>query len=92
MNPKYPNFKEFDFIIAMPSDSTHIAMIDEEKGNIWDVKRKNLVRSVMKWNGVCTHNGKFGLYAPNRGGLELLELKTGKSTWLSDASSYVFVT
>jgi len=35
------------------------------------------VRSVYRWNGVCSANGKFGLYAPDRGGLELLDLKTG---------------
>lgn len=32
-----------------------------------------------KWGGQCTKDGKHGLYAPGRGGLELIELKHGKS-------------
>ena len=78
MNPKHPNLKEWEFLIAMPSDATHVALFDEEKGTVFDVKKKSFIRAVMKWQGVCTHNGKYGLYAPNRGGLELLEIKTGK--------------
>ena len=34
---------------------------------------------VHRWNGVCTSNGKYGLYAPARGGLELINLKTGST-------------
>ena len=79
MTPKYANFQDFSHIIAMPNDAHQIALIDPEKGNIWDIKKKGLVRSILKWNGECTHNGKFGLYAPNRGGLEIIELKHGKT-------------
>lgn len=32
-----------------------------------------------KWGGHVTRDGKYGLYAPGRGGLELLELKHGRS-------------
>jgi WD40 repeat protein len=78
MTPKYSNYKEYSHLVAMPNEHNHIALIDSEKGNIWDVKKKSFVRSVAKWNGVCTSNGKYGLYAPNRGGMEMLELKTGK--------------
>ena len=31
----------------------------------------------MRWNGVCSADGRYGLCAPDRGGLELLDLKTG---------------
>ena len=34
--------------------------------------------TLKKWNGVCTQNGRYGLYAPKDGGMELLELKGGK--------------
>lgn len=37
------------------------------------------MRCVPKWNGSCTRDGKFGLYAPTRGGLELLELRKGST-------------
>jgi len=35
------------------------------------------VRSIKNWNGKFTSDDKYGLYAPTRGGLELLELKNG---------------
>lgn len=54
-------------------------MIDEEKANVWDVKKKVFVRSVARWNGTCTRDGKYGLHAPTRGSLDLLDLKTGKT-------------
>ncbi len=79
MTPKYHNYKNFSQIIAMPNEPNHVALIDDEKGNIWDIKKKSFVRSVNRWNGVCSSNGKQGLYAPNRGGLELIELKNGKT-------------
>lgn len=31
----------------------------------------------MRWNGVYSTDGELGLCAPERGGLELLDLKTG---------------
>ena len=43
-----------------------IALIDDEKGVICDIKKRTVVRMVKRWNGVCTQNGKYGLYAPNR--------------------------
>jgi NACHT domain- and WD repeat-containing protein len=37
------------------------------------------VRAIHRWNGVCSANGQLGLYAPDRGGLEVLDLKTGNT-------------
>ena len=79
MPPKYNNYIDYSHLVAMPNDPNLIALIDSEKGNIWDIKKKAFVKSIMRWNGVCTHNGKWGLFAPNRGGLELLEMRTGKT-------------
>lgn len=76
--PKYPDYKDFNKVIAVPNEGHHIALIDSEKGNIWDIKKKSFVKTVPKWNGVCTSTGRYGLFAPNRGGLELLDLKNGK--------------
>ncbi|KAK2159956.1 hypothetical protein LSH36_143g06049 [Paralvinella palmiformis] len=77
--PKYNNYKEFHQLIAMPNEPNHVALIDADKGNFWDIKKKCFVRSIQRWNGICSSNGKYGLYAPNRGGLEMLDLKTGKT-------------
>ncbi|CAH1788936.1 unnamed protein product [Owenia fusiformis] len=70
---------EFNFMVAMPHDPNQIAIIDNEKGCIYDLKKKSITRQIQRWNGQCTANGKYGLYAPTRGGLELLELRHGKT-------------
>lgn len=76
---RYNNYKPVQSLRAMRHDPHQIVLVDEEKGNIIDLKRKTVTRSVNRWNGMAMKNGKFGLYAPNRGGLELLELRTGKT-------------
>lgn len=58
----------------MPNDPSQIAIIDNNKGVIFDIKKKSAVKSINKWNGVVNSTGKYGLYAPTRGGLELLAL------------------
>ena len=77
---KYPNYREYLSVVAMPHDPNQVAVIDDEKGNILDLKKKTLVRSVARWNGMATSDGKKGLFAPSRGGLEILDIKTGKTT------------
>ena len=71
---KYNNYQEFHTIISMPSEAQLIGIIDNDKGVIYDIKKKSAVRTVNKWNGVVNPSGKYGLYAPTRGGLELLAL------------------
>ena len=56
-----------------------MALIDPDKGNILDIKSKKFVRSLPRWGGRCTSDGRYGLVAPARGGLEVIELKHGKS-------------
>lgn len=74
---QYPNYIDFKTIVPMHKNPQHIALIDSEKGNILNIKEKKLVRSIPKWNGKATKDDKYGLYAPTRGGLEVLDLKTG---------------
>lgn len=71
---KYNNYMEFHQLVAMPKEPQQIAIIDGSKGVIFDIKKKAPVRSVNKWNGVVNPSGKYGLYAPTIGGLELLSL------------------
>uniref|UniRef100_T1J835 NACHT domain-containing protein n=1 Tax=Strigamia maritima TaxID=126957 RepID=T1J835_STRMM len=68
--PKYPKMKEVSHLVAMPNRSSYVALIDPDKGNIIDIKNKKLVRSIVR---------KYGLYAPSRGGLELIELRHGNT-------------
>ena len=74
----YTDYLNYTHIVAMQKDAHLVALIDEEKGNFIDLKKKTYTRSVKKWNGICTQNGRYGLYAPKGGGMELLELKGGK--------------
>lgn len=73
------NFQEVLAIVSLPHKPSQIGIIGSEKGSIIDIKTKRHVRSVPKWNGNCTRDGKYGLYAPTRGGLELLELRKGST-------------
>ena len=54
-----------------------VALIDQEKGNIMDIKNKKFVRSIPDWGGITTSCGRYGLYAPSKGGLDLLDLRSG---------------
>lgn len=67
------------FIVAMPHRSNLVAVINPDKGMLFDIRTKKLLKSIPKWGGFCTKDGKYGLYAPTRGGLELIELKKGSS-------------
>ncbi len=42
------------------------------------MRDKKFVKTIQKWNGHATKDDKFGLYAPGRGGLEVIDLKNGK--------------
>lgn len=86
------NIKEVLTMTAMPNKPHHIAVISSEKGSIFDIKTKRHVRSIPKWNGTCTRDGKFGLYAPSRGGLEMLELRKGTTvkTFIPKVAEGVF--
>ncbi|KDQ84119.1 Leucine-rich repeat and WD repeat-containing protein [Zootermopsis nevadensis] len=69
--------KDVGMLIAMPHKAHLVATIDPDKGTILDIRKKHILRTVPKWSGGCTKDGRYGLYAPSRGGLELLELKRG---------------
>lgn len=50
----------------MPHKANQVAVISSEKGSIVDIKSKKHVRSIPKWGGHITKDGKCGLYAPTR--------------------------
>ena len=80
-----------------------VALIDQDKGNIMDIKNKKYVRAIPVWGGACSSDGRYGtyfkiswlfiklllkniffylnlflgLYAPSRGGLDILDLRHG---------------
>ncbi|KAI3386911.1 hypothetical protein SNEBB_004259 [Seison nebaliae] len=76
----FPGFnKFFTEIVALPHTSAFLGLIELEKGNIVNFKDKRFIRTVQKWNGAITTNGKYGLFAPARGGLEIIDMKNGQT-------------
>lgn len=79
-------------MVAMPNKPNLVALVDAEKATILDIKGKRAGRTIPRWGGCCTRDGKFGLYAPSRGGLELVELKKGSTvrTFIPKVAEGVF--
>lgn len=50
----------------MPHKAHLLAVITTDKGAIIDIRNKKHLRTIPKWGGNCTKDGKFGLYAPSR--------------------------
>lgn len=75
---KYPAFKEVLKLVALPDKPSVVAMIDVDKGNLIDISQKKFVKSIPFWDGTCSKDGRYGLYAPATGGMEMLDLRTGK--------------
>ncbi|XP_045465419.1 NACHT and WD repeat domain-containing protein 2 [Harmonia axyridis] len=89
---KQSGIKDCSGLIAMPHKGHLVAVMTPDKGAIFDIKNKKYLRSIPKWGGMVTKDGKYGLYAPQRGGLELLELKKGQSvkTYIPRVAEGVF--
>ena len=64
--PALADWQDIGMLIAMPHKAHLVAAIDPEKGTIFDIRKKHIVRTVAKWTGGCTKDGKYGLYAPSR--------------------------
>ena len=74
---KYQNFKDVNKIVAIPDKAGQVALIDQDKANVIDVAKKAYVKSIPNWGGASDTRGRYGLYAPPKGGLDLLDLRTG---------------
>lgn len=84
--------KDVNALVAMPHKGHLVAVMATDKGAIVDIKNKKHLRNVPKWGGSVTKDGKYGLYAPQRGGLELIELKKGQTvkTFIPKVAEGVF--
>ena len=74
---KYNGLKEINKLVALPDKPDLIGLIDNEKGNIMDITSKKLIKSIPCWDGSSTTDGKYGLYAPPSGGMDVLDLRSG---------------
>jgi hypothetical protein len=59
-------------IIAMPNKGNLVAVIDCDRVSLVDIRgggngnNAKVSRTIQKWGGCCTQDGKYGLYAPTR--------------------------
>ena len=78
---KYPSMNTksslLSFILPMHDKAGQIVVVDQDKGNIIDINSKRFVRSIQNWCGEADSSGRFGVYAPSKGGLDLLDLRSG---------------
>ncbi|XP_030746594.1 NACHT and WD repeat domain-containing protein 2 [Sitophilus oryzae] len=89
---KMCSIKDIAALVAIPNKGHLVAVMTADKGAIIDIKNKKHIRSIPKWGGSITKDGKYGLYAPARGGLELLELRKGQTvkTYIPKVAEGVF--
>ncbi|KAJ0171169.1 hypothetical protein K1T71_013368 [Dendrolimus kikuchii] len=74
---KNSGIKDMQSVVALPHKPLWVAVVGNDKAGILDIKSKRHIRFVPRWNGACTRDGKLGLCAPSRGGLDVIELKRG---------------
>ena len=91
---RYTGFKEVIKVVALPDKPSVVALIDVDKvlgksffcssqvfliqGNLMDILQQKFLKSIPFWDGTCSKDGRYGLYAPATGGMEMLDLRTGK--------------
>ncbi|CAF5000362.1 unnamed protein product [Rotaria magnacalcarata] len=74
----YNNYKDITSMVIIPKQPFLIGLIDVEKGVVMNVRDKKVHLILPKWSGQISYDGKYGLYAPTRGGLEIFEFRNGK--------------
>ena len=75
---KYSGFKDLNRMVALPEKPGWVGLIDGEKGTIMDVINRKVIKTIPCWDGSYTTDGRFGLYAPQSGGLDILDLRRVK--------------
>ena len=48
---KYSNFKDVQMIVSVPEKDFEVALIDQDKGNIMDIRLRKFIRSIHHWGG-----------------------------------------
>lgn len=89
---KNSTIKDVTGLVPMPHKGHLIAVASADKTAIIDIKLKKHLRNIPKWGGICSKDGKNGLVAPQRGGLELIDLKKGATvkTFIPKVAEGVF--
>ena len=72
---KYQNFKEIKNIVSF--HLCYVALIDNDKANVINCTEKKFSHSIRHWSGQITKDENYGLGAPSKGGLYLVDLNNG---------------
>uniref|UniRef100_A0A0K0EPQ8 NACHT domain-containing protein n=1 Tax=Strongyloides stercoralis TaxID=6248 RepID=A0A0K0EPQ8_STRER len=80
--PKYSKKIQRDTIVydletLKSNNNLLIVMENDSKGTIWNWKTKKIIRQLPQYSNISTLDGKLGLYAPNKGSLAIIDMKTG---------------
>jgi WD40 repeat protein len=75
------DYIKFSEIIAIQyrGKETVVGLIGNEFSYIMDIYTQRILNKITRWNGQLTSDGNYGLFAPSRGGLELIDLKYGST-------------
>ncbi|CAF3573336.1 unnamed protein product [Adineta steineri] len=74
----YPSYRDIISMVTIPKQPYLVGLIDSEKGVVMNLRDKKVHITLPKWGGQISSDGKYGLYAPTRGGLEMFEFRNGK--------------
>ena len=69
--------REIVTVAGVGPSPTLVALAEMDRAHIYCLRARKLLRTVQGWTGVCSHDGRWGLAAPQRGGLDLLDMKKG---------------
>uniref|UniRef100_A0A0N4ZF20 NACHT domain-containing protein n=1 Tax=Parastrongyloides trichosuri TaxID=131310 RepID=A0A0N4ZF20_PARTI len=67
----------YDLGTIKSNNSLIVVMENDSKGIVWNWKTKKVMRQLLQYSNISTLDGKLGLYAPNKGGLSIIDMKTG---------------
>jgi WD40 repeat protein len=75
------DYIKFFEIIALQyrGKETVVGLIGNEFSYIMDIYTQRILNKICRWNGQSTSDGTYGLFAPSRGGLELIDLRYGST-------------
>ncbi|ULT89955.1 hypothetical protein L3Y34_008385 [Caenorhabditis briggsae] len=66
-------------IIAMPSNSNQVIVVESDnKASVWDIRVRKFHRTLTQFNGVVSSDGRLGLFAPAKGGLFVIDMRSGQ--------------
>jgi hypothetical protein len=74
---KMASVKDVTAMVPVRDRHNTIALIEGDKAHMCDLKNRRFLKPIPSWTGQSTKDGRWGLSAPARGGLELLELGEG---------------